>query len=168
LRRAAHRLAARVANVCLAPQCVCAESSQTPATCPFQGTLRFIKSAMVQSSPKWSVIYFGVVMGWTGIELSADQEEDVNVMLRAAWALAYSDAFANYRCAVFRQPSSAGQSRVYFSPGARELGLAFAAMPCRCPRGDQLTLVAGDGRAWYACFDQGGFVPTVSAPLRAS
>jgi hypothetical protein len=129
--------------------------------------LRFVKANLAQRSQEcWSFCY-EIIMGWSDIDLSADQEEDVNVMLRAAWAIAYSDAFASYRCAVFRQPSSHGRSRVYFSPGARELGASFAATPCRCPDRDQLKLVAGDRRAWYACFDRGGFLPTGAAPLQA-
>jgi hypothetical protein len=133
----------------------------------FQHSLRLVKATLAQRSQEcWSFCY-EIIMCWTAIELSADQEEDVNVMLRAAWAVAYSDAFASYRCAVFRQPSSHGRSRVYFSPGARELGASFAATPCRCPDRDQLKLVAGDRRAWYACFDHGGFLPTVAAPLQA-
>jgi hypothetical protein len=125
-----------------------------------------VKTTLLQSSQECSVVNCEVVMGWTSIELSADQEEDVNVMLRAAWTLAYSDAFANYQCAVFRQPCSNGRSRIFFSPGARELGASFAATPCHCPDSDQLKLVAGDRRAWYACFDQSGFPPTFAAPLQ--
>jgi hypothetical protein len=104
-------------------------------------------------------------MSWTGLELNADQEEDVNVMLRAAWALAYSDAFANYMCAIFRAPSGQGRSRLYFSPGARELGHAFAAAPCRRPTGDGIKLVAGDERAWFACLGGAGFEPTIQLDL---
>jgi hypothetical protein len=106
-------------------------------------------------------------MGWTGFELSTDQADDVNVMLRAAWDIAYSDAFASYMCAVFREPSSHGMSRVYFSPGARELGAAFAANPCRRPRADGMKLVAGDERAWFACFEGSGIEPTMQIPLPA-
>jgi hypothetical protein len=106
-------------------------------------------------------------MSWTGLVLNADQEEDVNVMLRAAWAIAYSDAFASYRCAFFREPSSDGRARLYFSPGARELGAAFAAVPCRRPRGDGVKLVAGEERAWFACFEGSGFEPTIQISLPA-
>jgi hypothetical protein len=104
-------------------------------------------------------------MSWTGLELCADQEDDVNVMLRAAWAIAYSDAFASYMCAVFRGPSLQGKARLFFSPAARELGAAFAANPCRRPRADGMKLVAGDERAWFACFDGSGFEPTMQIPL---
>jgi hypothetical protein len=106
-------------------------------------------------------------MSWTGLELSADQEADVDVMLRAAWAIAYADAFASYMCAVFREPSSGGRARLYFSPGARELGAAFGAVPSRRPRGDGVKLVAGDERAWFACFGGSGFEPTMQVPLPA-
>jgi hypothetical protein len=105
-------------------------------------------------------------MGWTGIELSGEQEADVDVFLRAAWALAYCDASANYRCAVFRKESSRGRCWVYFSPGARELGAAFAAAPCPRPRGDGVRLVAGNERAWYACFEGSGFEPTIQMELQ--
>jgi hypothetical protein len=106
-------------------------------------------------------------MSWTGLELIADQEEDINVMLRAAWAVAYSDAFANYMCAIFRAPSGDGRSRLFFSPGARELGSAFAANPCRRPRADGMKLVAGDELAWFACFEGSGFEPTMQIPPSA-
>jgi hypothetical protein len=109
--------------------------------------------------------YSEVGVSWTGLELNSEQEEDVNVMLRAAWAIAYSDALASYMCAVFRAPSGKGRSRLYFSPGARELGSAFAAVPCRRPTGDGIKLVAGDQRAWFACLDGNGFEPTVQLEL---
>jgi hypothetical protein len=132
-----------------------------------QNPLRFVKTTLTQGCEECLVTNESEVpMGWTGLELSADQEDDVNVLLRAAWAIAYSDAFASYKCAVFRERSHNGMSRVYFSPGARELGAAFAAMPCRRPVGDGVKLVAGDERAWYACFEGIGFEPTVQMRLQ--
>jgi hypothetical protein len=105
-------------------------------------------------------------MGWTGLDLSADQEEDVNVLLRSAWRVAYGDAFANYRCAVFREHLEGGKSRVYFSPWATELGAAFGAAPCRRPDDEgELRLVAGEERAWYACFNRSAFDTTLALPL---
>jgi hypothetical protein len=105
-------------------------------------------------------------MGWTGIDLSADQEEDVNVLFRSAWRVAYGDAFANYRCAVFRERREGGKSRVLFSPGARELGAAFGAAPCRRPDDEaQLQLVAGEERAWFACLNRNGCATTLAMPF---
>ena len=104
-------------------------------------------------------------MGWTGLDLGADQDEDVHGLLRAAWRIAYGDAFASYRCAVFRERPRDGRSWVYFSPGARELGIAFGASPCRRPDDGELRLVAGEERAWYACFNRSAFDPTAALPL---
>jgi hypothetical protein len=45
------------------------------------------------------------------VAASATERKAVAV-LRAAWAIAYSDAFASYICAVFREPSSDGRARL--------------------------------------------------------
>jgi hypothetical protein len=91
-------------------------------------------------------------MGWSGLNLTAGQDEDLNAILRRAWLISYADAFLNFRSAVFRKNLPDGGSIVYFSPAAEDLGNAFGARPCIRPATNGLRLVAGDDRAWDCYF----------------
>lgn len=101
-------------------------------------------------------------MQWFRLELKGGQAEDIDVFLRAAWDITYSDAFLNFRNAVFRRPAPNGAFTLFFSPGARELGETFAAQPCRQPAREGLHLVAGGSRAWDVYYPEaatGGDAP---------
>ena len=60
--------------------------------------------------------------------------------------------------AVFTRPESEGRLHceviAYFSPAAREVAIAFDAMPCKRPARAGLGLLAGDERAWAMLFPE--------------
>lgn len=60
--------------------------------------------------------------------------------------------------AVFTRPESEGRLHcevmAYFSPGAREIAIAFDAEPCEKPARAGLGLLAGDERAWHLLFPE--------------
>lgn len=91
-------------------------------------------------------------MGWSSLEVAAGCNEDLRLVLEAAWAVAFQDAFLSFRSALFCKREASGGSTLYFSPGARALADALGAKPCRDPLREELRLVIGDYRAWQACF----------------
>jgi hypothetical protein len=91
-------------------------------------------------------------MGWSDLNLTGGQDEELNAILRRAWLISYADGFLDFKSAVFRKQLPDGASIVYFSPAAEDLGNAFGARPCTRPAADGLRLLAGDDRAWETYF----------------
>lgn len=91
-------------------------------------------------------------MAWFSLRVEAGCNQDLRLVLHAAWTVAFEDASLNFRCAVFCMKEVGGGSTLFFSPEARALADALGAKPCRNPSREGLTLVVGDARAWEACF----------------
>jgi hypothetical protein len=60
--------------------------------------------------------------------------------------------------AIFTRPESEGrlycEIMAYFSPAAREVAIAFGAVPCARPARAGLNLLAGDPDAWSVLFPE--------------
>lgn len=78
--------------------------------------------------------------------------------IEEAFLQAFAAAGQPADMAVFTRPESEGRLHceviAYFSPGAREVAMAFDAEPCEKPARAGLGLMAGDDRAWRVLFPE--------------
>ncbi|MBI3151764.1 MAG: hypothetical protein HYZ21_06500 [Chloroflexi bacterium] len=78
--------------------------------------------------------------------------------LEAAFQRAFTAAGGPSNMAVFTRHESEGRLHcevmAYFSPAAWDLAKAFGAQPCEKPARAELSLLAGDKRAWLALFPE--------------
>jgi hypothetical protein len=100
-------------------------------------------------------------MGWWSLELVPGHEDDVNMVLRSAWAAAYAGASLAYRSVVFRGRGAGSSSILYFTPAAHELADALGAKSCEQPPRAGLELAIGDSRALELWFSD-----TAAAPAK--
>ena len=80
--------------------------------------------------------------------------------IEAAFLPVYAAAGGPAEMAVFTRSESEGRLHceviAYFSPAAAELAMAFDAQPCQTPARAELSLLAGDERAWRVLFPESG------------
>lgn len=111
-------------------------------------------------------------MRWYSLALMEGVGNLVEDTWKLAWEVALSGGEADRSNAIFQKRGPGKRQTLYFSPAAHVLAETFGAAPCDRPSPTDLTLVAGDERAWQIHFGRvfarpatGRFVDTVPSGL---
>lgn len=91
-------------------------------------------------------------MGWYRLDLRDGIGALVEDSWKLAWTVAQSGNETDCSSAVFQKRGPQDRLTLYFSPAAHALAEAFGAVPCERPSPADMTLVAGDERAWQIHF----------------
>lgn len=92
------------------------------------------------------------VASWYFLDLTVGVAELIEDTWKLAWEVSRSGAEPDYSNAIFQKIWPGKGLTLYFSPTARPLAQAFGASPCARPSPADMSLVAGDERAWQIHF----------------
>jgi hypothetical protein len=111
-------------------------------------------------------------MSWYSLDLLDGVGELVEDSWTLAWDVARSEDEADFSNAIFQKSRPGKRLTLYFSPAAQLLAEAFGAKACARPSPTDMSLVAGDERAWQIHFGRvfarpatGRFLDTGSSGL---
>lgn len=92
-------------------------------------------------------------MGWYRLDLLyVGAGELVEDSWKLAWAVTQSGDETDCSSAIFQRCVAGDRPTLFFTPAAHDLAETFGAVPCERPSPTDMTLVAGDERAWQVHF----------------
>lgn len=91
-------------------------------------------------------------MRWYSLALMEGAGDLIEDSWKVAWEVARLESEPDFSNAIFQKRGPRGRLTLYFSPAAHVCAEAFGAAPCDRPSPTDMTLVAGDERAWQIHF----------------
>jgi hypothetical protein len=92
------------------------------------------------------------VASWYSLDLTEGVAELVEDVWKMAWEVSQSVGEPDYSNAIFQKIRPGKRLTLYFSPTAGLLAEAFGASACDRPSPADISLIAGDERAWQIHF----------------